>query len=645
MKKAGPTLRLLTAALLFAFLLASVAGATRAAPAVDGHYSAVLTGDQEVPPVNTGASGVARFHLSGNTLSYEVAVWDIEGITAAHIHEGAPGVNGPVVFTLFSGGTFDPENPVSGDVMLTNEQIDALNAGDYYVNVHTTANPAGAIRGQIGAAQTMAFNTALAGANEVPPTQSTAAGQTLLTLSADMSELNYRLFVANIQDATAAHIHLGAPGENGPVVFNLLHHGVTPDMPAEGMLAPDLTQVAALLAGDYYVNVHTGANPGGEIRGQIGAYDPPDAFHALLTGAAENPPVATDAVGVSHLMLSEDLAKLEVHVAVRDISDITAAHLHLGWPGANGPVAHTLYSGGGSFGPGSPLMVDVDLNAQSLLDLLSGYYYVNVHTLTNPGGEIRGQVVTTSVFEANLAGANEVPPVDTAATGRAVMALDGEATTLHYRLMVRDIENVTAAHIHRGAPGENGPVLIDLNGATLTPETPVSGAPPVTEDILFDMLAGDTYVNVHTTANPGGAIRGQVAMIAPPSMWAATLNGAQEVPPVDTEATGKGSFIYDAMRGMLHYTVMVSDIENVTAAHIHRGPVGVNGPVVFTLFSGGTFDADNPVGGAAALGAGDVVDLLTYFYYVNVHTSANPGGEIRGQIMPLMGLFLPVVRG
>lgn len=359
-------------------------------------FTAILSGDDEVPPVDTDASGVARFTLSGDTLSFEVAVWAIDNITAAHIHLGAPGSNGGVVFPLYMGaGTFDPDNPVSGDLTLTPENVADLLAGDYYVNVHTTEFPGGEIRGQVYPAHTMAFMTHLSGANEVPPVDTDATGTAYFTLSADMSELHFRVLVRNIDNITAAHIHGAPEGENGPVLQPLYMGGGTfdPDNPVSGTLNPDLTEIAAMLAGDTYVNVHTTEHPGGEIRGQIGAYDPPSAYRALLSGVNEVPPVATDATGRAYFWLSDDLSLLDFQVMVSDIDNITAAHLHTGWPDQNGPVALGLYMGAPPpFDPDNPISGLLDLNAQNVLDLISGYYYTNVHTSDFPSGEIRGQV-------------------------------------------------------------------------------------------------------------------------------------------------------------------------------------------------------------------------------------------------------------
>jgi len=615
------------------------------------HFTAMLSGDNEVPPVVTDASGVARLHLAADgTLSWEVAVRDIEDITASHIHQGAPGENGPVIITLYNGtGTFDPDNPISGSAMLTPEQIDTLLAGDYYVNVHTTANPGGEIRGQVMVSQTTAWWAMLSGANEVPHIHSDGTGTAYFTLNAAMDTLYYRVMVNDLSGITASHIHEGAPGVNGPVIFPLYTGGDPFDEnhPVSGMVMPDITQLAALVAGDYYVNVHTTFSPPGEIRGQIGWTAPRANYHALLWGGEENPAVDTDAVGVGTFALSADLSTVDFHLAVDAIDNVTAAHLHTGWPGQNGGVAHLLYGGGGSFGPGSPVNGLLPFDAQSVLDLWSGYYYTNVHSTDHPSGEIRGQTEGASLYGAELSGANEVPPNGSAGTGRAVLALSDDASTLYWRVMVSDIEHITAAHIHRGAAGENGPVVFPLFTGGPPPfdvDNPVSGSSPMTDADLFDLIAGRYYVNVHTSHLPAGEIRGQVTPQEALDHYRADLAGDQEVPPVDTDASGHGHFTLDGNRNTLHYFVEIDDIDNVTASHIHKAPVGVNGPVIFPLFLGnGLFDPDNPIGGGVALGAENLVDLLTEYYYVNVHTSDYPGGEIRGQIAaePVM-VYMPV---
>jgi hypothetical protein len=642
----------LVATVLVALLLVMApAGAAQDATTETGQFTAILKGAQEVPPVATAASGMARFTLTNDDkLTYEVAVQNITGITAAHIHPGAPGVNGPPLFTLFDGtDTFDPGNPISGEVTLTNAQVTALLAGNYYINVHTSANPGGEIRGQIVAAQTMAFGAFLSAADEVPPNGSGATGQAFATLSADMTQLHFRVLVADIGMVTAAHFHEAPVGVNGPVIIPIYTGGPPPfdeDNPAGGTVTPTIGQIAAIMAGNVYVNVHTATLPGGEIRGQVESMTPRLNYHALLTGDEENPPVDTEAAGVGKFTLSADLSELDYHVAVADITDITAAHLHLGWPGQNGGVVHTLYNGTGDFDPDNPIDGTLTLNAQHVLDLWTGIYYANVHTTAHPGGEIRGQVEGPSLFHANLDGAQENPPINTAATGRTVLALSDDATTLFYRVMVSDIEHITAAHIHLGPVGVNGGIVFTLFDGTGTfdPDNPISGSVTLTDANVLDLVGGDYYVNVHTQHAPGGEIRGQIWPFDAPDYYRSWLTGDEEVPPVATEATGLARYTLDEGRNTLHFRVDVADIDNVTAAHIHKAPFGVNGPVIFPLFLGvGTFDPTHPIGGGGMPGAEGLVDLLTGFYYTNVHTTDYPGGEIRGQITPAATVYLPVI--
>ena len=124
-----------------------------------------LTGFEEVPPVNnTSAIGVAEFKLGQDNIMYTVNVTDIENITAAHIHSGQVGENGPIVITLFKEDTpstamttgvlsegnitaTNLEGPMAGQLL--SNLISAMRNDQTYVNVHTQQNPNGEIRGQI----------------------------------------------------------------------------------------------------------------------------------------------------------------------------------------------------------------------------------------------------------------------------------------------------------------------------------------------------------------------------------------------------------------------------------------------------------------------------------------------------------------
>jgi len=116
-------------------------------------YRAAMDGAQEVPPVATAAAGEAWFFFNPATseLFHYIEVAGIAGIQAAHIHRAAPGANGAVVRTLWDGPPpdFGPGDPLRGRVLLEAADVADLDAGLFYVNVHTAAQPAGEIRGQI----------------------------------------------------------------------------------------------------------------------------------------------------------------------------------------------------------------------------------------------------------------------------------------------------------------------------------------------------------------------------------------------------------------------------------------------------------------------------------------------------------------
>lgn len=113
----------------------------------------------------------------------------------------------------------------------------------------------------------------------------------------------------------------------------------------------------------------------------------------------------------------------------------------------------------------------------------------------------------------------------------------------------------------------------------------------------------------------------------------ATLNAQQEAPPVDSKGTGTAEFTLDPATKMLTWTVTYTGLSGpATAAHIH-GPAapGANAGVAINLAPNG---AQSPIKGSATLTDAQIADLSSGKDYVNVHTAANKGGEIRGQITP-----------
>ena len=128
---------------------------------VEQSYNIALTQAAEIPvPKATTASGTAQIVIFPSSIDFQLSANSMTGITMAHIHNGAPGVAGPVVVTLFlpsaptaavsgvfASGTFSSTNLPAGVTLESLKTL--LLSGNAYVNVHTSVNPTGEIRGQI----------------------------------------------------------------------------------------------------------------------------------------------------------------------------------------------------------------------------------------------------------------------------------------------------------------------------------------------------------------------------------------------------------------------------------------------------------------------------------------------------------------
>jgi len=122
-------------------------------------------------------------------------------------------------------------------------------------------------------------------------------------------------------------------------------------------------------------------------------------------------------------------------------------------------------------------------------------------------------------FHATLSGENEVPPADTPAMGTAEGTYDDVANTFSFSWQITDNlvgePAAPGAHIHRGAAGTNGPIIFFISDG----EWPLSGSDvwsDLTQEDVNDLFAGNLYFNFHTTAFPGGEVRGQIILVPSP---------------------------------------------------------------------------------------------------------------------------------
>jgi hypothetical protein len=112
-------------------------------------------------------------------------------------------------------------------------------------------------------------------------------------------------------------------------------------------------------------------------------------------------------------------------------------------------------------------------------------------------------------YKAELKGSQEVPATDSKGTGTAAVTYDTATKLLKWKVTYSGLSGpATAAHIHGPAePGKNAGVSIGFP----KPESPIEGSATLTDAQAADLAAGKFYVNVHTAANKGGEIRGQLS--------------------------------------------------------------------------------------------------------------------------------------
>jgi CHRD domain len=265
-----------SSALVLTFALVVVGAAVGRTQATTIRVSATLNAAQEVP-APTGDLGAARGTFlatvsataDGASVAWQLTFSGLTGAAAAaHVHMAPRGQAGGVVIPLCG----PCESPTSGTATVDATVLNALQTGAAYANVHTAANKAGEIRGQVDVLATV--TTRLTSRQEVPKPKGNVRGAratftATVTTSGTTGKMAWRLSFSKLTGrAVAAHIHTAQRGEAGPVAVALCgpcRNG----MRRSSQLSPSV--LAALQAGRAYVNVHTPRNPAGEVRGQIAA--------------------------------------------------------------------------------------------------------------------------------------------------------------------------------------------------------------------------------------------------------------------------------------------------------------------------------------------------------------------------------------
>jgi hypothetical protein len=384
----------------------------------DFAFRSLLNGAKEVPAVSTAATGLGIFNLSldKKKMNYWIVSNGLSGaITGAHLHIGDAATAGPVSANLSAN--------IDGNTIVGSVRVDtlagfvsALEMGNIYINLHTAANANGEIRSQLDATKVIEFDGFLDTIQEMPtPSGSSATGTAYFSLNADFTAINYEVQVDGLTGPImGAHLHNATAGNNGPVLVDL-SGDVTGNRISGTITGTDLTDalIKELLESAIYINVHTAANPNGEVRGQINRLAR-EGYTVNMTGDQEVPGVSAPANGGGIVTISRQRDNVHVMLVAKQLSgNLGGAHFHNGAVGTNGPVMFDLsdlFSQNATFDGAFGYLTAEDaapfLTSDEAL-FRNNQVYVNIHTAANANGEIRGQAYRGSECTNRVVGLNE----------------------------------------------------------------------------------------------------------------------------------------------------------------------------------------------------------------------------------------------
>lgn len=244
------------------------------------------------------------------------------------------------------------------------------------------------------------FAGELAGSNQVPPNSSPARGTVIAAYDATTKTISLTGDYQKLSDTvTGAHIHVGPPGVNGPIIVPLTY---SPPNDSTGIIFilnasyPD-SVADDLLAGNMYVNVHNDSFPGGEIRTQLTPTSGTEthAFIVPLTTAQVVPKISnSDANGSAYIIADKSTGMVYVTGSFQGInSNAIQAHIHLGAVGDTGAAIVTLNIAQRAPVPhGGTYSGSTTLSAALIDSMTNGLAYIDVHSSRLTLGAMRGQL-------------------------------------------------------------------------------------------------------------------------------------------------------------------------------------------------------------------------------------------------------------
>lgn len=356
----------------------------------------------------------------------------------------------------------------------------------------------------------------------------------------------------------------------------------------------------------------------------------PETLQVVMTSAQQAQTVVSAALGNATLTLDRATRTISATIKLDGIT-ATAAHIHTGSAGADGPVTFPMTVAGDT----ATLAATV-LTADQLATLDAGGFYFNAHSTAFPTGEIRGQI-GREVFASHLTGSQfYAAPVESLGDADGFLALDPKTSTITGSVTLHGIVG-TEVQVRPGTFGQAGNPMFSLadSGDHVHYNVPVGTKLSATD--IAGLRAGGLYFRVITAAHATGELRGQIGR----QILLASMDGLHQVPSTASAATGKGFVVYDPATRKVSGSVTLAGMDG-TAAHIHQAATGVNGAVIVPTdkTDGKNFSIS---ASAAALTFDQAKALLTEGTYYNAHSAASPDGEVRGQLKLVTNDAAPVL--
>ncbi|TXC75633.1 CHRD domain-containing protein [Luteibaculum oceani] len=485
------------------------------------------------------------------------------------------------------------------------------------------------------------FSARLSGQNNTQVTDADAIGLGTFLLNETRDSLYVSIAVSNFDTPLElALIQIGGPGENGfpvvafdsSVVRNKINTVITDS--TLDILIP------AMMAGEFYLNTYDeNFPPTGTARGQI-KLERDFGFFANLDTAQTRPGSdGSQAFGSANFKLDQNGDSLEVKLVTVGLGeDITGVHLHEGRKGLTGPVIFDLTS---LVKDGTRIdsIITVPSTIKATLKTLieNNQVYINVHTASNPQGEIRGQVqASTDLYFDVFASSENVTQnplfasnVALAGHGYLNSSLDTFRYFMAYELDSLSSDPVLASFTLNGVPVHNITLDSGMVSGIWTSSDPQALNPAAVNGFLTNQIG----IQVNTSLQPSGELAGTFGRaLRDAYVFDLDTNQVTTFVDVDELPLGLGMISVNTRGTQAHYMMAWDNLSgNVMQGSINSGAAGETGPIMFALNreEGGAF-------GYLTANQSFTTETTALFKkdsaYVRISTMRNPNAELRGNI-------------